>query len=69
MGTLAMILKCTAGLACLGYVASHANPIRSAASGVIRVLAATYLIREMAKGAWARRDRWRECLDRARREV
>jgi hypothetical protein len=45
------------------------NPIRRLANGLVRIAAAGYLAREMAQGAWLRKSRWSECLDRARREI
>lgn len=35
----------------------------------LRARAAGFLLAEMAEGAWQRRTRWRECVERARREV
>jgi hypothetical protein len=45
------------------------NPVRGLAAGLVRVMAAGYLARKMAAGAWAQRHEWQMCLDKARREL
>jgi hypothetical protein len=45
------------------------NPVRGLAIASVRILAVAYLIGEMATGAWARRERYHECLQRARMEI
>ena len=42
---------------------------RSIQWAAIRVRAAGYLLVVMIEGAWARRSRWPECVEQARRDV
>lgn len=49
--------------------ASRFRPLLAVQRGVILLRAAGYLLGEMADGAWARRNRWRECEERVRREA
>ncbi len=51
------------------YGTRRLNPLRAVAMLTIRALALGYLSAEMLRGAWARRGRWRECLERARMEI
>jgi len=44
------------------------NPLRVLAITSLRLIAAGYLLREMWMGAWLRRDRWSECVERANSE-
>jgi hypothetical protein len=43
-------------------------PLRLLSRATDYLRAGSLLVREMARGAWARRTRWQECLQRARLE-
>ena len=45
------------------------NPVRVLAILATRTIALCYLLEEMWQGAWARRDRWKECVERVNREI
>lgn len=62
------VLAGAAGL--MGYVlVTKFSPIAAAVRGLVYLRAAGYLLGEMADGAWARRGRFDECVERARREA
>lgn len=44
------------------------GPLRALANALDHIRASFYMMRAMAEICWDHRDRWRECLDRARRE-
>jgi len=48
---------------------TRTNPITLTARAAIFTRAIWLFTREILRGAWARRGRWRECLLRARSEV
>jgi hypothetical protein len=50
-------------------VLTKLRPIWAIGRGAIMARAAGYLLVQMAEGAWARRTRWAECEERARREA
>lgn len=53
----------------IGCCLYRTNPATLMIRFCLRCLALSYLIREMIDGAWERRHRYEECLDRARREI
>ena len=54
----------------VGAIAIARNqPLRRLQSTITHSRAALFLAREMYEGARSRRERWPECLDRARREI
>lgn len=69
------------GAACLVIIGSFAMmvvrwyngirplpPLRLLSRSIDYLRAGSLLVGEMARGAWARRTRWQECLQRARLE-
>ena len=48
-------------------VAQKRSPFALLARWCVLARAACILLGEMAEGAWARRNRWQECVERARR--
>jgi heme A synthase len=48
-------------------VAQKRSPFAPLARWCVLARAACILLGDMAQGAWGRRDRWQECVERARR--
>lgn len=48
-------------------VAQKRSPFALLARWCVLARAACILLGDMAEGAWGRRDRWEECIERARR--
>ena len=48
-------------------VAQKRSPFALLARWCVLARAACILLGDMAQGAWGRRDRWEECVERARR--
>ena len=61
----------SAGAIALILIAANfgVSPARQMQRVIVYGRAAGMLARAMAEGAWARRSRWTECVERARRDV
>ena len=57
---------------CSGLISAfmyRTDPMTMVARWCIAIRAVILLSAELSRGAWERRNRWRECLERARRET
>lgn len=59
------------GILAIGFMAAAVKvpTLKHAHALIVRVRATGFLAREMWEGAQARRDRWPECLHRAKHDV